>query len=161
MAREHPIELFMPPNILKAKTGGGFGGIDLGAIKRAESAMESLKSGFTDMAGDDVKALAAARDRHAADPGPENRAALGRAAHDLKGAAAGYGFALIGRVAASLCKLISETPETHPLPARLVEAHVSAIQVIHRKGLTGADDVLALTLITELDAQVQALAKAK
>ena len=41
MAREQPIELFMPPNMLKAKVGGGgFSGLDMAAIKRAEAAME-------------------------------------------------------------------------------------------------------------------------
>ena len=36
MAREQPIELFMPPNMLKAKVGGGtFSGLDMAAIKRA------------------------------------------------------------------------------------------------------------------------------
>ena len=47
MAREQPIELFMPPNMLKAKVGGLFSGIDMAAIKRAETAMETLKSEFT------------------------------------------------------------------------------------------------------------------
>ena len=36
MKREDPIEIFMPPNILKAKAGGRHGGLDMGAIKRAE-----------------------------------------------------------------------------------------------------------------------------
>ena len=32
MARQQPIELFMPPNMLKAKVGGGLGGIDMAAM---------------------------------------------------------------------------------------------------------------------------------
>ena len=35
MARKQPIELFMPPNMLKAKVGGGLGGPDMAAIQRA------------------------------------------------------------------------------------------------------------------------------
>jgi len=31
--RQQPIELFMPPNMLKAKVGGGLGGIDMAAMK--------------------------------------------------------------------------------------------------------------------------------
>jgi chemotaxis protein histidine kinase CheA len=162
MPREKPIELFMPPNMLRAKAGGGFGGIDMGAIKRAQTAMETLKSEFAGMAGDDVQNLSAARDRYAADPGPESRAAMARAAHDLKGTAATYDFPLIARAATSLCKLMNEAPQSQALPAKLVDAHVFAIQVMHRKGLTGAEDKLALTLIGELDAQVsETLAKAK
>ncbi len=36
--RQQPIELFMPPNMLKAKVGGGLGGVDMGAMKRAGNA---------------------------------------------------------------------------------------------------------------------------
>ena len=43
MKREEPIELFMPPNMLKAKMGSGHGGVDMAALKRAEAAMEELK----------------------------------------------------------------------------------------------------------------------
>jgi len=44
MARQQPIELFMPPNMLKAKVGGTFVGIDMAAVNRAEAAMDALKS---------------------------------------------------------------------------------------------------------------------
>ena len=40
MARQQPIELFMPPNMLKAKVGGTYAGIDTAAIMRAEAAIE-------------------------------------------------------------------------------------------------------------------------
>ena len=43
----HPIELFMPPNMLKAKMGGGIGGIDMAAVKRAQAALDTLKVQFT------------------------------------------------------------------------------------------------------------------
>jgi len=61
MARQQPIELFMPPNMLKAKAGGGLGGVDMAALKRAEAAMETLQADFGDMVADDVKTLLAAR----------------------------------------------------------------------------------------------------
>jgi len=43
MARKQPIELFMPPNMLKAKVGGGSGGLDLAAISRAEAATRAIR----------------------------------------------------------------------------------------------------------------------
>src|SRR4051812_15359018 len=61
MARKQPIELFMPPNMLKAKVGGGAGGMDLAAISRAEAAMEALQGEFGDWLADDVKTLTLAR----------------------------------------------------------------------------------------------------
>ena len=72
MAREQPFELFMPPNILKAKVGGNsFNGLDMAAIQRAETALEELKSEFAGWAADDVKKLEAARERLRPGAGPE------------------------------------------------------------------------------------------
>jgi hypothetical protein len=159
MARQQPIELFMPPNMLRAKAGGGFGGVDLGAMKRAEAAMETLKGEFAGMAADGVNALAAAREAYAAKADPASRAALLRAALDIKGQATTFGFPLMGRVAASLTRLLGETPESVMPPMKLVEAHVAAMQVIHRKNISGSDDKIALALIAELDAQVGSLLK--
>ena len=161
MARQQPIELFMPPNMLKAKAGGGLGGVDMAALKRAEAAMETLQAEFGDMVADDVKTLLATRARYAKTPDADSRAALMRAAHDIKGNAPTFHFPLIARVAGSLSKLIGELPDSTPLPAGLVDAHVNAIQVIHRQNIQSTDDKMALTLCAELDAKVDELLKPK
>ncbi len=154
MARQQPIELFMPPNMLKAKVGSSPGGLDLAAIKRAESAMEGLKGEFGGMAGDAVAALTASSRAYAAAPSAEGRSALLRAAHDIKGLAATFDFPLMGRVAASLSRLLHEAPETAALPMKLVEAHVAGVQVIHRQAITSAGDKPTLALLAELETQV-------
>jgi len=159
MARQQPIELFMPPNMLKAKAGSSPGGVDPGAIKRAESAMEGLKGEFAAMAGDSVAALAAAHQSYAADPGPDSRAALLRTAHDLKGMAGTFGFPLMGRVAGSLSRLLDEAPKDKALPLKLVEAHVTAVHVIQRMNITAGDHKGTLALLAELDSQVAAALK--
>ena len=74
----------------------------MAAIKRAEAAMEALKSEFADWAQDDVRKLVAARDAFAAKPDATTRAGLLRAAHDMKGQAATFNYPLIARVAGSL-----------------------------------------------------------
>jgi chemotaxis protein histidine kinase CheA len=157
MKRQQPIELFMPPNMLKAKAGGGLGGIDMAAMKRAEGAIETLKTEFGDMMADDVKTLIAARARYAQACGAEARAALMRAAHDIKGQAATFQFPLIARVAGSLAKMIGELPEGAALPDPLIDAHVTAIQVIHRQNMQDENDATALALCAELDARVSEL----
>ena len=154
MARQQPIELFMPPNMLKAKVGGGLGGLDMGAMKRAEAAMETLKSEFCDWIADDVKALIAARARYAAAPDAESRDALLRAAHDIKGQAPTFNYPLIARVAASLSRMIGELPPDTALPLSLIDAHVSAIQVIHKSAVQDTGDATAQALCAELDARV-------
>jgi len=161
MPREQPIELFMPPNMLKAKLGGGGGtpGPDLAAIKRAEAAMEGLKSEFAAWAAADVENLIAARAGFARTPDASSRAALLRAAHDMKGQAGTFDYPMIARVAGSLSKLIGELPESRDLPLGLVDAHVSAIHVIYRDKVMDASNKMAVALSTELEKQVDVLLK--
>ncbi|MEY4965808.1 MAG: hypothetical protein RL274_1391 [Pseudomonadota bacterium] len=161
MAREQPIELFMPPNMLKAKVGGGLGGVDTAAMKRAEGALDNLKSEFSDWIADDVKVLIVARARYAATPDAPSRAALMRAAHDIKGQATTFNFPLISRVAGSLSRLIGELPESQAISLGLVDGHVNAIQVIHRQGIQDTNDKMAQTLCAELDARVDETLKPK
>jgi chemotaxis protein histidine kinase CheA len=143
--------------MLKAKASGGLGGIDMAAMKRAEGAIETLKTEFAGMMADDVKTLIAARARYAKASGPEARAAMMRAAHDIKGQAATFRFPLIARVAGSLARLIDELPTETTLPDPLIDAHVTAIQVIHRQNMQHEDDATAQALCAELDARVSEL----
>jgi HPt (histidine-containing phosphotransfer) domain-containing protein len=154
MARKQPIELFMPPNMLKAKVGGGLGGPDMAAMKRAEDAMQGLESQFSDWIAEDVKALTAARARYAKTPGAEARNALLRAAHDIKGQAPTFNYPLIARVASSLSRMIGELPSDAPIPLHLVDAHVNAITVIHKSKMQDTNDRTAQALCAELDARV-------
>ena len=165
MKRDQPIELFMPPNMLKAKAGGGHGGVDMAALKRAEQAMETLKSNFGDWLAEDVRVLVAARAAYAtasAEPSSADaRSALLRAAHDIKGQAATFNYPLIARVAGSLSKLIGEVPENKALPLSLIDAHVNAIQVIHKQSMQNSGDQIALALCAELDARVDEILSGK
>src|ERR1700722_13147670 len=161
MARQQPIELFMPPNMLKAKLGGGSGtpGPDLAAIKRDEAAMEELGGEFASWAADDVEKLMAARARVAKTPDAASRAALLRAAHDMKGQAATFDYPMIARVSGSLSKLVGELPAAKDLPLGLVDAHVSAVHVIYRDKVMDESNKLALALAVELESQVAAVLK--
>jgi len=161
MARKQPIELFMPPNMLKAKVGGGPGGPDLAAIQRAEDAMQALQGEFGDWLATDVMALTDARARYAATSNAEARNALLRTAHDIKGQAPTFNYPLIARVAASLSRLIGELPPSTAIPLTLVDAHVNAILVIHKHKMQDTNDRTAQALCAELDARVDdVLAKA-
>ena len=159
MAKKQPIELFMPPNMLKAKVGGGLGGVDVAAMKRAELAMEELKSEFSGWIADDVKKLIAARTRYGQIPDDAGRAALLRAAHDIKGQAPTFHFPLIARVAASLSRLIGELSPKIAMPVALVDAHVNAIQVIHKLAMQDTNDRTVQALCAELDARVDHVLK--
>jgi len=162
MAKELPIEIFMPPNMLKAKVGGTTKGLDPLLIRKAETAMEELKAEFTDWIASDVANLVEARDRFAALRDDDSRGALFRASHDLKGGAQTYEFPLIARIAASLCKLIDSIAAADDIPLPLVDGHVDGIRALHRDAVRDAQNRVALTLAEELEARtVEALERAR
>jgi len=158
VAKQQPIEIFMPPNILKAKMGGTGGGLDMAAIKRAEKAMENLKAEFGDWIAADVARLAECRSAYASDMNAETRGDLYRAAHDLRGQALTFEFPLVARVATSLCRFLDGY--SGDLPVNLIDAHVDAIRVIVKQNIKDKADKIALTLTTELEARVAELLKA-
>lgn len=154
MAKQLPIEIFMPPNILKAKIGGSFAGIEPLLIIRAEAAMDELKTEFTGWLATDIDRLVDARDRFAALCDPKTKAELFRTALDLHGGAETYEFPLIGNIATSLATLLDglESPDAIPLP--LVDAHVNAIRVLFRDNVKDPSNTTAALLCEELTARV-------
>jgi len=152
MKKQQPIEIFMPPNILKAKVGGTAVGLDMSAVKRAETALANLKTEFADWIAADVQSLAECRDSFAADPSPDRQGDLYRASHDLRGQARTFEYPLVERVAASLCRLLDEPRATGALS--LVDAHVGAIRVIVREKIMDRTNAMASTLASELEARV-------
>jgi len=155
MARNQPIEIFMPPNVLKAKAGSP-GGFDADVIQRAEAAMRALKGNFADWLADDVAKLAASHMVFLGKQTVATRDRVFRVAHDLKGQAATFGFPIIARIASSLTKLLDDIRSPEAVPASLVEAHVAAIRVAFRDKVKAVDDVVATTLAGELEARVAA-----
>jgi chemotaxis protein histidine kinase CheA len=154
MTKQLPIEIFMPPNILKAKVGGSAAGIDMAAIKRAETAMESLKVEFNDWVGADVERLGECRDRLASDPSKDSREELFRLAHDLKGQATTFEYPMIARMASSLTRLIDGTKESQQVPLGLVDAHIAAIRIVFRDKVKTATDRISMVVAEELEARV-------
>ncbi len=154
MSRAHPIELFMPPNMLKAKAGSAIGGIDVAALKRAELAMDTLKSEFTEWIVDDVNRLSACRNQFAEHKTAKTRDDLFRASHDIKGQATTFEFPLVARAATSLCKLIDAMPAPESIPLLLVDAHVTAIRIIFRDKIKDVSNAMAVELLKELESRV-------
>jgi chemotaxis protein histidine kinase CheA len=154
MTRQQPIEIFMPPNMLKAKMGGSIVGLDMAAVKRAEMAMEDLKSEFVNWMNADVERLAKCRNAYAAKPDDENKGDLYRASHDVKGQAVTFEFPFAARIASSLCRML----DAHgAAPLKLVDAHVDAIHVVVRRNIKDASDPVSIALAKELEERVSEL----
>src|SRR5450756_566623 len=58
---------------------------------------------------------------------------LFRAAHDIKGDAATFGYPSAGAAAESLCRIIEHAPELDQVPSNLIVHHINAIQAIVRE----------------------------
>ena len=152
MTSKQPIEVFTPPNMLKAKVGNG--GLELAAIKRGEQALEELKDEFAEWIVEDVNRLVQRRDFYQAQTNNDSLSDLYRASHDLRGQASTFDFPLVARVASSLCNLTDDTSYGLELPITLINAHVDAIKVIVRDGIKDPSDKMATTLAVELERQV-------
>ena len=133
-------EVIVPPNKLKKaveklKPGAK---VDFDPVARAEAALAELADDFSVWMDQECARLDAARNAvKATGITPGNRDVLFRAAHDMKGQAATFGFPQVAPVADSLCRLIEHIPDMTRLPMPLVDQHVDAIRAITHKNTRG------------------------
>jgi HPt (histidine-containing phosphotransfer) domain-containing protein len=103
-------------------------------VARAEKALAGLSGEFKNWMTIEADRLSAA---HAAilKDGFTNftREELFRAAHDIKGDAATFGFPSAGAAAESLCRIIEHAPDLDEVPHDLIAHHINAIQAIVRE----------------------------
>jgi HPt (histidine-containing phosphotransfer) domain-containing protein len=124
-------------------------------VARAEKALAGLSGEFRNWMWVETDRLAAA---HAAilEHGFTNatRQELFRAAHDIKGDAATFGYPSAGAAAESLCRIIEHAPDLDKVPSDLIAHHINAIQAIVRER-TNLDTA---TLASELSRQLRGVA---
>ena len=75
------------------------------------------------------------------------RQELFRAAHDIKGDAATFGYPSAGAAADSLCRIIEHAPELAEVPSNLIVHHINAIQAIVRER-TKLDTMAMATMLS-------------
>jgi len=144
-------EVIVPPNKLKKAVVKHPGPSIDDPVSRAEQALADLSSEFSQWMEIECRRLDAARNQ-AKHSGltDKNREELFRAAHDIKGQAATFGFPLIAPVAESLCRLIEHTPEPARIPLMLIDQHVDGIRAIAHKNTQGDAETTALRLAHRL-----------
>ena len=157
MARQKPIEVITPPNVLKTKIGGALPALDQKAIARAEAALAKLSDQFGDWVNEELNKLLEAWAAYEKSQTASTKNELHRRAHDLKGLAPTYGYPLVGRVCATLCKLTGDEYGDISAPIALLKAHVDAVKAAVNGKIMGADHPVGLTLANELEAQTKAL----
>jgi chemotaxis protein histidine kinase CheA len=120
-------------------------------VARAEKALAGLSGEFNDWMAIECERLAAAHAAILKDGfTTETCQELFRAAHDIKGDAATFGFPTAGAAAESLCRIIEHAPVLERVPAELIAHHINAIQAIVREnagiGNTGTAAALSRKL---------------
>jgi HPt (histidine-containing phosphotransfer) domain-containing protein len=148
-------EVIRPVNTLtKALKGSGRGLIDDDdAIARAEAALAGLAGEFAGWMRAECDRLDFARlrirDLGLVKAGPEE---LFRAAHDIKGQAATFGYPAAARTAESLCRLLEHTPDLSRIPVSLIDQHVDGVRAIIREDTRQHETTLAASLAQSLRA---------
>ena len=103
-------------------------------VGRAEKALAGLSGEFKNWMAIEADRLSAA---HAVvlreGFSDDSREELFRAAHDIKGDAATFGFPSAGAAAESLCRIIEHAPDLDKVPSDLIGHHINAIQAIVRE----------------------------
>jgi HPt (histidine-containing phosphotransfer) domain-containing protein len=103
-------------------------------VARAEKALAGLSGEFKNWMTIETDRLAAA---HASilEHGftSVTHEELFRAAHDIKGDAATFGYPSAGVAAESLCRIIEHAPDLDEVPSELIAHHINAIQAIVRE----------------------------
>jgi len=137
------------------KVGGGFGGIDAGAIAKAEEALKAMSAQFGQWLQDEIVKLDQAQAAIRASGYDASTAeALYYRAHDLKGLGTTYQYPLVTRLAGSLCKLLDEPAKRMAAPLVLLDAHIDAIKAVVRDEIRTDDHPVGKILAETLESRV-------
>ena len=102
-------------------------------VARAEKALADLSGEFKAWMLTEADRLSAAHAAILTDGFSQQASGeLFRAAHDIKGDAATFGYPAAAATAESLCRIIEHAPNLEKVPAELIVHHINAIQAIVR-----------------------------
>ncbi len=148
-------QVIRPPNTLRMKVGGAFGGIDAGAIAKAEEALKAMSSQFGQWLLDEIVKLDRAQtDIRGLGYNTATAEALYFRAHDLKGLGTTYQYPLVTRLAGSLCKMMDDPVKRLAAPLALLDAHIDAIKAVVRDQIQTDDHPTGRVLAEALEARV-------
>ena len=103
-------------------------------VARAEAALAGMSEEFKSwmaIEADRLSAAYAAVLKHGFTDATRDE--MFRAAHDIKGDSATFGFPFAGVAADSLCRIIEHAPDLNKVPSNLIAHHIDAIQAIVRE----------------------------
>jgi len=124
-------------------------------IARAEQALENMREEFAEWIEEEIDDLATALADWCKTPSdPAAVSELFRRAHDLKGQATTLGYPIVGRIAASLCDLLSINGLGWQEIISLTTSHVNAVRAAVRDEIRDETNQTAAALASELETAV-------
>lgn len=149
------VEMIHLPNPLAAKVGPRAAAFEADAIVKAEAALKELSLQFSSWVDEEINHLTEARAAIAAEGLNDKTATrLYSHTHDLKGLGGTVDFPLVSRIAASLCRLMSEPEKRSSTPLPLIDAHLDAIRAVVREDIRDAEHPVGTALSSELERRV-------
>ena len=156
LAVSNSAQVIRPPNTLRLKVGGAFGGIDASAIAKAEEALKAMSSQFGQWLQDEIVKLDKAQtDIREQGYNPQTAETLYFRAHDLKGLGATYQYPLVTRLAGSMCKMMDDPANRMAAPRVMIDAHIDAIKAAVRDNIRNDEHAVGRVLVAELEGRVR------
>jgi HPt (histidine-containing phosphotransfer) domain-containing protein len=144
-------EVIVPPNKLKKAIVRGEPNVPVpDPVARAEAALTELSSEFSAWMEHECVRLDTTRNGVKSFGVSSTLQELFRAAHDIKGQAATFGYPLMAPVAESLCRLLEHAPDPTRIPIHLIDQHVDGIRAILHRNARGDAEAIATALATRL-----------
>lgn len=143
-------EVITPPNKLKAKVGGGKG-IDPKMLERAQKLVDSMAGDFEARAIEEASFILQLADLAAQDDGEDRIVEIFRVGHELKGQGGTFGYPLISKIGASLCRYVESVADHDNVDLDVVRAHAMALRAVATQKISGDGGPIEKQLIGELD----------
>lgn len=153
-------QLITPPNLLKAKVGGGGGGargIDVDAVHQASSAIASMADDFADRVSPEIAMMT--KLSHDLEDDPSRAEKIGfkicKVAREVGDQGETFGFDLISEVGGSLINYISNLREAEHLNGEVVRAHTDAMRAVIKNKVKGDGGPVGVELVESLNKLVK------
>jgi len=161
MSQSNQHRIFRPDNLLNIKARRS----DMSVAEmmaKSHQVMADIAKDYPQWLRSDLKALVTANKKLRAEPhNGAGKPDLFRIAHDIRGQAPGFGYALAGDISASLCQYLERTERFEAAELHIVGAHIKAIRACVLQSLKGDGGATGQELMAELTALIQRNARPK
>lgn len=158
MSGKQSHQMIEPPRPLRLKVGKGKG-MDVQVLNRAEKAVDTLlaHTNYPSEASKTLIKLKSALDEllGESDNQDEHLSRIFEIVHDMRGEAGSFGYPLVTRVGASLCRYIDKIKPMNGKNLRVVRVHVDALRAMVRTNAKGSGSRIAQEIAKSLELVVQ------